>query len=104
MRWPQPCAQQMIAREDVQRQIAVMAIVAVKEASFLFAVEWIVAGIQIEHHLRRRSGGPTGSRPSPLPAHQTGRADFRHPAFRLVSSLSTRRSAKVDVTEAQNAQ
>jgi predicted ATPase len=23
--------------------------------------------------------------PSPIPAHQTGRADFRHPAFRLAS-------------------
>ena len=28
--------------------------------------------------------------PFPLPAHQTGRADFRHPAFRLASSQGTR--------------
>ena len=28
---------------------------------------------------------PHGS-PFPLPAHQTGHADFPHPAFRLVSS------------------
>src|SRR6266849_10751733 len=31
------------------------------------------------------AAGPFGFAPSPLPAHQTGRADFPHPAFRLVS-------------------
>jgi len=29
--------------------------------------------------------------PFPIPAHQTGRADFRHPAFRLASPQGTRR-------------
>src|SRR5258705_6857030 len=29
--------------------------------------------------------------PFPIPAHQTGRADFRHPAFRLASPKGTRR-------------
>jgi hypothetical protein len=29
--------------------------------------------------------GPTGSRWFPFPAHQTGRADFPHPAFRQIS-------------------
>jgi hypothetical protein len=29
-----------------------------------------------------RGAGPTGSRPFPFPAHQTGRALFEHPAFR----------------------
>src|ERR1700739_143841 len=52
----------------------------------------------------RRGAGPTGSRPFPLPAHQPGRADFPHPAFRLVSSQSTGRRAKVDMTEPENAQ
>src|ERR1700730_17110729 len=29
--------------------------------------------------------GPTGSRWFPFPAHQTGRADFPHPAYRQIS-------------------
>src|ERR1700674_3302710 len=33
----------------------------------------------------RGSLGPCGNAPFPTPAHQTGRADFRHPAFRLIS-------------------
>src|ERR1019366_2874317 len=36
-----------------------------------------------------RMGASTGANsaaPFPIPAHQTGRADFPHPAFRLVSS------------------
>ena len=32
-----------------------------------------------------RGAGPTGSRPFPFPAHQTGRARFGHPAFRQTS-------------------
>ena len=35
--------------------------------------------------------GACGIAPFPVPAHQTGRADFPHPAFRLVSPRSTRR-------------
>jgi hypothetical protein len=31
--------------------------------------------------------------PFPLPAHQPGRADFRHPAFRLASPPGTRHTA-----------
>src|SRR5262249_26414545 len=34
--------------------------------------------------------GPFGNAPFPIPAHQTGRADFRHPAFRPASSWGTR--------------
>jgi hypothetical protein len=33
----------------------------------------------------RGSWGPLAIAPFPIPAHQTGRADFRHPAFRLAS-------------------
>src|SRR5258706_8712935 len=29
--------------------------------------------------------GPMANAPFPIPAHRTGRADFRHPALRLVS-------------------
>jgi hypothetical protein len=32
-----------------------------------------------------RGARPTGSRPFPVPAHQTGRAHFEHPAFRQTS-------------------
>ncbi len=33
--------------------------------------------------------------PFPLPAHRTGRADFRHPALRLASPQGTRRTANL---------
>ncbi len=47
----------------------------------------------------RRGGlGPVGITPFPLPAHQTGRADFPHPASRPASPQSTRRWAKMDPT------
>ena len=47
----------------------------------------------------RRGGlGPMGITPFPLPAHQTGRADFPHPASRPASPQSTRRGAKMDPT------
>jgi hypothetical protein len=49
-------AQQMFPAEDVQRQITVMAIVAVKEALFLLPMQGRVGDIQIEHYLRRRGG------------------------------------------------
>ena len=38
----------------------------------------------------RVEDGRGGSTPFPVPAHQTGRADFRHPAFRLASPHSYR--------------
>src|SRR3954447_12989938 len=52
----------------------------------------------------RRGARPTGSRSFPLPAHQTGRADFPHPAFRLDSSLSSRTRCHPDSTQWNNAQ
>ena len=42
--------------------------------------------------------------PFPIPAHQTGRADFRHPAFRLASPQGTRRGRSGQALEAQNAE
>jgi hypothetical protein len=42
--------------------------------------------------------------PFPIPAHQTGRADFRHPAFRLASPQGTRRDHSGQALEAQNAE
>jgi len=40
---------------------------------------------------RRGSLGPVANAPFPIPAHRTGRADFRHPALRLASPQGTRR-------------
>ena len=51
---PEPRAQQLIAGEDVQRQIAVAVVVAVEEALRLMAVERDVGRVQIEHDLLRR--------------------------------------------------
>jgi len=42
----------------------------------------------------RGSLGPKANAPFPIPAHQTGRADFRHPAFRLASPQGTRRPGR----------
>ena len=51
----------------------------------------------------RRGGlGPMGITPFPLPAHQTGRADFPHPASRPASPQSTRRWAKMDPTSSDH--
>jgi hypothetical protein len=40
----------------------------------------------------------------PILAHQTGRADFRHPAFRLASPQGTRRGRSGQALKAQNAE
>ena len=51
----------------------------------------------------RRGGlGPVSITPFPLPAHQTGRADFPHPASRPASPQSTRRGAKMDPTSSDH--
>jgi hypothetical protein len=56
-----------------------------------------IDGLQIgPHNVRsgrvedgRGSLGPMANAPFPIPAHQTGQADFRHPAFRLASPQRT---------------
>ena len=48
--------------------------------------------------------GPLAIAPFPTPAHQTGRADFRHPAFRLASQQGTRRDRSGQALEAQDAE
>ena len=50
----QPRAQNVIAAEDVQRQIAIVVVVAVKEAPFLFAVQRQVGGVHVQHDLSGR--------------------------------------------------
>src|SRR6202140_5131717 len=52
----------------------------------------------------RGSLGPMANAPFPTPAHQTGRADFRHPAFRPASPQGTRRDRSGQALEAQNAE
>ena len=46
---PQARAQQMLSAKHVQRQIAVIVVIAVIEAPFLLAVQDIVGGIQIQN-------------------------------------------------------
>jgi hypothetical protein len=43
----------MLAREDVQRQIAVAIVIAVKEPPLLMPVQWIIGGIKIQDDLAR---------------------------------------------------
>ena len=54
IRCPQPCAQQMLATEDVQRQIAVVTVVAMEEPPFLVPVQPVVGCIQVQPYLARR--------------------------------------------------
>jgi len=56
IRRPQPRAEQMLARKDVERQITIVAAVAVKEAPFLHAMDRIIRRIEIEDDLGRWRG------------------------------------------------
>ncbi len=49
VRWTQPRAQQLFVHKDVQRQITVVAVVAVKEPPLLVSVQRIVGGIQVQY-------------------------------------------------------
>ena len=51
----------------------------------------------------RVEDGRGGYAPFPVPAHQTGRADFPHPAFRPASPRSFRRWPQVNVTQPKHA-
>src|SRR5438046_2140352 len=52
----------------------------------------------------RGSLGPLAITPFPIPAHQTGCAGFRHPAFRLASPRDTRQGRSGQALEAHNAE
>src|SRR3954454_21415090 len=45
-----------------------------------------------------------GITPFPVPAYQTGRADFPHPAFRLASPRGTRRRPKMHASKTQHSE
>jgi hypothetical protein len=54
----QPRAEHMFAAGDVQRQVAIVAVIAVEEASFLMTRQRIVGGVEVEpKRLRRRIMG-----------------------------------------------
>ena len=44
-------AQQLLAAEYVQRQVAVAVVVAVEEATLLLSVQWVVGGIEVQYQL-----------------------------------------------------
>src|ERR1700746_4041853 len=48
------------------------------------------------------AGGLLAIAPFPIPAHQTGRAAFRHPPFRLAAPQCTRRGRSGQALKAQN--
>ena len=56
---PQLGAQQMLATKDVQGQVAVAVVVAVKEPPQLMAVDRIIRGVEVQHDLFRRHGMQT---------------------------------------------
>src|SRR5271170_7367398 len=83
----------MVTRQRVLPCSAVRALLAWKE---------LVRSGRVEDG--RGSLGPMANAPFPIPAHQTGRADFRHPAFRLVSPQGIRRGRSGQALKAQNAE
>ena len=54
VRGPQPGREQVVAAEDVQRQVAVALVVAVEEAAHLVAVDRVVGGVEVEDDLLGR--------------------------------------------------
>ncbi len=54
IRPPQLCRQEMVAAENVERQIAVAIVVTVEEPPLLTPVQRVVSGVQIKHQTRRR--------------------------------------------------
>ena len=56
IRLAQPRTQQMLAAEDVQRQVTVATVVAVTESPFLMTVQRVVGRIEVEPELARRPG------------------------------------------------
>ena len=70
---PEPRTQQLIASEDVQRQIAVAVVVAVEEPLRLMAVERDVGRVQIEHDLSWRCGMRLDEQVRQQTVHRLGR-------------------------------
>src|SRR3989442_8517780 len=78
---PQPRAQEVVAAEDVQRQGAIVVVVAVEEAPLLPPMQRRVSGVQIQHDLR-------GAFPLRLPADlDQQRVDSLGPVSDLLIAL-----------------
>ena len=72
---PQPGAQHMLAAGHVQREIAVVPVVAVEEPPLLAAVQRVVGGVEIEHDLRRRGGMGLQEQVHQQPVHRVRVSD-----------------------------
>lgn len=48
-------AQQVLAAEHIQWQIAVAVVIAMKEAAFLLAVQRVVGGVEVQHEFFGRA-------------------------------------------------
>ncbi len=57
--FPQPRTQHLLSAENVERQIAIVVVVAVEEPAFLLAVQRQVGGVDIEDDLVRSLPGAT---------------------------------------------
>ena len=72
---PQPGAQHMLAAGHVQREIAVVPVIAVEEPALLAAVQRIAGGVEIEHDLRRRGGMGLQEQVHQQPVHRVRVSD-----------------------------
>ena len=70
IRRAQPRAQQVFPTEDVQREIAVVPIIAVKESPFLIPVQRIVRAVQVQDDLLRRLAVGLEKNLSQQPVHR----------------------------------
>ena len=108
VRRPQVADQQLIAAEDIERQKAVVVIIAVEKATLLAAVHRIVRTIEVQHQFLRRLviGGDEAlhqrlmRRPSPAPvrrplqtANRRGTGQTPIPTASRCNTKSSRRTS-----------
>ena len=114
---PQVGAQQLLAAEHVQRQVAVAVVVAVEEAALLLAVQRVVGGVEVQHQLFGRGleagdelldqhlvqaprGGPVGPLLQPAQRGRTGDLAV-HAYGRLHGHVAAQRAVVVQILPAQ---
>jgi hypothetical protein len=87
VRRAQPCAQQVLVAEDVQRKLAVMAVVAMEETPFLLSVQRVVGGVRIQpDRLRRCANSRSCPVGSSLPTAAAGSGSNRRRSWSLRSA------------------
>ncbi len=113
----QVSAQQLLAAEHVQRQIAILVVIAVKEASLLLTEQRVVGGVKVQHEFLGRTletgdellhqhfvqpsgGGSVGPFLQPAQCGRTGHIPI-HAHRRLHGHVATQRSVVVQVLPAQ---